>query len=185
MSYGVQGVSNSPYLTLATGSIQPSTTQPPTNPFADPNGPFANLNLTTQQQQQIQQLFSQNSNSSTQTPTQVFSQVESVLTPQQQQTLQSDLETLKSHHHHHQGASGANSTNPLSQLNLSSAQQTQIGQILQSAQTNGSSSSDVLGQIDNVLTPDQQQQLVSLFSSYTSTGSTPQTSPSFVLNTSA
>ena len=111
MSYGVQGVSTSPYLTAATASTSPSNTlQAPPDPFADPNGPFANLNLTAQQQQQIQQIFSQNSNSGTQTPTQLFSQVESVLTPQQQQTLQSDLETLKSHHHHDDGS--ANSSNP-------------------------------------------------------------------------
>ena len=184
MSYGVQGVSTSPYLTAATASTSPSNTlQAPPDPFADPNGPFANLNLTAQQQQQIQQIFSQNSNSGTQTPTQLFSQVESVLTPQQQQTLQSDLETLKSHHHHDDGS--ANSSNPLSQLDLTSSQQSQISQILQSAQTNGTSPSDVLSQIDNVLTPSQQQQLVSLFSSYTSTGSTPINSQSYVLNTSA
>jgi Spy/CpxP family protein refolding chaperone len=190
MSFGIQGVSNSPYITFAQGTApsQPSTTQAPTNPFADPNGPFANLNLTATQQQQIAQLISQNSNNGTQTPTQLFSQVESVLTPQQQQTLQSDLETLKTQHHHHHHGSGdsaSSATNPLSQLDLSSSQQSQISQILQTAQTNGTSSSDVLSQIDNVLTSSQQQQLVSLYASYTSTGSSPQTSSSFVLNTSA
>ena len=185
MSYGVQGVSTSPYLTAATASTSPSNTiQAPPDPFADPNGPFANLNLTAQQQQQIQQIFSQNSNSGTQTPTQLFSQVESVLTPQQQQTLQSDLETLKSHHHHHDDGS-ANSSNPLSQLDLTSSQQSQISQILQSAQTNGTSSNGVLSQIDNVLTPSQQQQLASLFASYTSTGSTPPNSQPVAVNTSA
>jgi Spy/CpxP family protein refolding chaperone len=189
MSFGIQGLSISPFLTFAQGTApsQPSTTQAPTNPFDDPNGPFANLNLTATQQQQIQQLISQNPNSGAQTPTQLFSQVESILTPQQQQTLQSDLETLKSHHHHRHGGgdAGSSAANPLSQLNLSSSQQSQISQILQTAQTNGSASSDVLSQIDNVLTSSQQQQLVSLYASYTSTGSSPQTSSSFVLNTSA
>lgn len=183
MSYGVQGVSSSPYLTAATISATSSTAiQTPPDPFDDPNGPFANLNLTPEQQQQIQQIFSQNSNSGSQTPTQLFSQVESVLTPQQQQTLKNDLETM--HHRHHQGGSGS-SSNPLSQLDLTSSQQSQISQILQSAQTNGTSTSDILTQIDNVLTPSQQQQLVSLFSSYTSTGTTTPNTASYTLNTTA
>jgi Spy/CpxP family protein refolding chaperone len=186
MSYGVEGVSTSPYLTAATASTSPSNTiQAPPDPFADPNGPFANLNLSAQQQQQIQAIFSQNSQSGSQTPTQLFQQVENVLTPQQQQTLKTDLETLSSHHNHHHHGSDSSSTNPLSQLDLTSGQQAQINQILQTAQTNGGSSSDVISQIDNVLTPAQQQQLVSLFSAYTSSGSTPQTTPSVSVNTIA
>lgn len=185
MSYGVQGVSSSPYLTATTVSPSAaSAMQPSQDPFANPNGPFANLNLTAAQQQQIQQLFSQNSNSGTQTPTQLFSQVEALLTPQQQQALQTDLETLSSHHHHHHH-SGSDSSNPLSQINLTSSQQSQISQILQSGQTNGASSSGVLSQIDNVLTASQQQQLATLFASYTSSGSTPQNSPPVAVNTSA
>lgn len=188
MSSDIQGISTS-YLNpsiLAT-TVPPSAgnTVASQDPFADPNGPFANLNLSAQQQQQIQAIFSQNSQSGSQTPTQLFQQVEGVLTPQQQQTLKNDLETLSSHHHHHHHGGDSASSNPLSQLDLTSAQQTQIGQILQTAQTNGSSSSDVISQIDNVLTPAQQQQLVSLFSAYTSSGSTPQTLPSVSVNTSA
>jgi Spy/CpxP family protein refolding chaperone len=106
------------------------------------------------------------------------------LTPQQQQTLQSDLKTQRSNHHHH-GDGSSNATNPLSQLDLTSSQQTEIGQIIQAAQTNGGSSSDTLNQIDGVLTPSQQQQLVSLFSSDTPAGSSTQSSQPYVINTSA
>ena len=170
-----------------------NTTQSQQNPFLDPNGPFANLNLTSQQQQQIAQLFSQNSSgqgSSGSSPwSQILSQLNAILTPQQQQTLQSDLKTLRSGHHHH-GDGSSNATNPLSQLDLTSSQQTEIGQIIQAAQTNGDSSSATLNQIDGVLTSSQQQQLVSLFSSDTSAGSsTPgsstQSSQPYVINTSA
>jgi Spy/CpxP family protein refolding chaperone len=80
---------------------------------------------------------------------------------------------LKSNHHH--GSDSSSQSNPLSQLDLTSAQQTQIGQIVSAAQADGTSPSDELNQIDNVLTPTQQQQLVSLFagdaSSSTSTAS--------------
>jgi Spy/CpxP family protein refolding chaperone len=146
-----------------------STSQAQRNPFLNPNGPFANLNLTPQQQQQIQSIFSQsqqNSSSSSgsngQSWSQILSQINAILTPQQQQALESDLKTLKAGHQHQGESSSQN--NPLSQLDLTSAQQTQIGQIVSAAQANGTSPSDELSQIDNVLTPTQQQQLVSLFS---------------------
>jgi Spy/CpxP family protein refolding chaperone len=174
-----------------------NATQTKQNPFLDPNGPFANLNLTSQQQQQIAQIFSQNSSgqaasgqgSSGSSPwSQILSQINAILTPQQQQTLQSDLKSQRSGHHHHQGDGSSSATNPLSQLDLTSSQQTEIGQIIQAAQTNGDSSSDTLNQIDGVLTPTQQQQLVSLFSSDTSAtsgGSSTQSSQPYVINTSA
>jgi Spy/CpxP family protein refolding chaperone len=187
MSNGVDGVSSSSYqinALFATTVATSTTNQLSSDPFSDPNGPFSNLNLTAQQQQQIAQLFSQNSDSSSQTPTQLFDQIENVLTPQQQQTLKSDLETLGSHHHHHHGGSG--SSDPLSQLDLTSDQQTQIQGILSSAQTNGTSPSSVLSQINGVLTTAQQQQLASLFSAYTATGATPPSSQQPVtINTSA
>jgi Spy/CpxP family protein refolding chaperone len=161
-----------------------STQQAQRNPFLDPNGPFANLDLTAAQQQQISSIFSQaqqNSSGSTGSSgsngqsswSQILSQINAILTPQQQTTLQSDLQTLKSNRHH--GGESSSQSNPLSQLDLTSAQQTQIGQIVSAAQTNGTSPSDELNQIDNVLTPTQQQQLISLLtpdaSSSTSTAS--------------
>lgn len=161
-----------------------SSAQSSVNLLLDPNGPFANLNLTAQQQQQIQQIFSQlNGTSSTTatastggvngtglTPTQLFQQVENVLTPQQQAQLQNDLETIKTshhhgHHHHGGGSASASATDPndpsnlLAQLDLTTGQQNQISQLVQSAQTNGTAPSDLLNQITQVLTPAQQQEL--------------------------
>jgi Spy/CpxP family protein refolding chaperone len=190
MSFGVSGVSPSVYLattaTIAANTLAApaTTTQAPVDPFADPNGPFSNLNLTAQQQQQIQQIFSQNPQSGSQTPTQLFQAVDAVLTPQQQQTLKTDLETLSAHHHHHHH-SDSSSNSLLSQLDLSSSQQSQINQILQTAQAAGTTPSNVLSQIDNVLTPTQQQQLVSLLSANNPTGSTATSTQPLVVNTNA
>jgi Spy/CpxP family protein refolding chaperone len=171
-----------------------NATQTKPNPFLDPNGPFANLNLTAQQQQQIAQIFSQNSSGQgssgqsssggSQSWSQLLSQVNAILTPQQQQTLQGDVKTLQADQQRRHSDGSSNATSPLAQLDLTSSQQTEIGQIIQAAQTNGDSSSDTLNQIDNILTPAQQQQLVSLFSSDTSTGSSGQSQP-YVINTSA
>jgi Spy/CpxP family protein refolding chaperone len=97
------------------------------------------------------------------------------------------VKALRADHHHKSGGSSStqNAQNPLSQLDLTTSQQTEIGQIIQAAQTNGDSSSDTLNQIDNVLTPAQQQQLVSLFSADTSTGSSTSSTQPYVINTSA
>lgn len=202
MSYGVQstwGSGSQPCQSMSSstsGSSQASSTQSssttgPRNPFADPNGPFANLDLTSQQQTQIAQIFSQTASSGQQQSwSQILSQVNAVLTSSQQSTLQSDIQTLKADHHHGGGhhGDGGGSSNPLAQLDLTSAQQTQIGQIIQSGQASGDSTSDELSQIDNVLTPAQQQKLVSLFSSAstsTTGSSTTQSSEPYVISTSA
>jgi Spy/CpxP family protein refolding chaperone len=161
-----------------------NTQQAKQNPFADPNGPFANLNLTSQQQQQIAQIFSQSASGNSQSWNQIFSQVNAILTPQQQQTLQSDVKALRANHQHQKDGS-SNASNSLSELDLTNSQQTEIGQIIQAAQTNGTSSSDTLNQIDGVLTTTQQQQLISLFSADTSAGSSTQSSQPYVINTSA
>ena len=118
MSSGIDGIgytsatSSQALYSTTTATSPTDQLRNATNPFADPNGPFANLNLTAQQQTQIQQLFDQGSASSTQTPTQLFNQIESLLTPQQQATLRSDLETLgaKLHHHHHRSDASANAS---------------------------------------------------------------------------
>ena len=65
----------------------------PPNPFNDPNGPFANLNLTSSQQSQIQQIW-QNAQSQGLSPDQVNSQINAVLTTSQQTTFASDLQNL-------------------------------------------------------------------------------------------
>ena len=192
MSYGVQGMSSSTLsqTTSSAASSSASATgigQSAEDPLLDPNGPFANLDLTAAQQQQITQILSQSSGATASSPTQLFNQVESVLTPQQQQKLQADLETSGSHHHHHHpsGDGSTSATDPLAQLDLTSDQKTQISQLVQSAQSNGTSSSALLTQIDAVLTPSQQAQLASSLGAYASTGSTTQSTQGYVVNTNA
>jgi Spy/CpxP family protein refolding chaperone len=160
--------------------------QAPRNPFSA-NGPFANLDLTADQQKQIASILS-DAQSKNLSPSQVQSQINAVLTPTQQQQLQTDVQALQARHHHGAGHGDQSQTNSLAnQLGLSSDQETQIQQLVQSAQKNGTSSSDLLSQINAVLTPDQQNQLAAILSgsAYSSTGAQTSTTPSYVLNTSA
>ena len=187
---GIQGSSVQPNFTLASSSTANSF-----NPFSDPNGPFANLNLTSSQENQIDSIFS-TAKSQGLSRSDVQSQVNAVLTPAQQQTLTGDVQTLKSEHqhHHHHGGGGSESSSQgsgglLSQLDLSSDQQNQITSLLQGAQTNGTTPSNLLSSISSVLTGNQQQQLTDLFEplTYSSTGSTSSTTNTqpYLLNTSA
>ncbi len=69
--------------------------------------PFANLNLSSTQQTQIQSILT-GAQSQGESFSQVQGQVQSVLNPTQQQTLQTDLTQLKGHHSgHHHGSHGA------------------------------------------------------------------------------
>jgi Spy/CpxP family protein refolding chaperone len=130
----------------------PPPPPPGGNPFADPNGPFANLDLTSSQQSQISSIL-QNGQSQGLTIDQINSQIDAVLTTSQQSTFATDLANLPSP----PGTQGSSSSNdPLSNLGLTSDQKSQIDTILENAQTNGTSQSDVLAQIDAVLTPTQQ-----------------------------
>jgi hypothetical protein len=109
MSVNITGLqsASSPYA-IAPVTVSPyDTNSLAQNLLTDPNGPLANLNLTSQQQTQIQQLLSQNPGSASQTPTQIFKQLENILTPQQQEQLKTNLETSSAqhHHHHHQSSS--------------------------------------------------------------------------------
>jgi len=138
----------------ATGtSSSSSTSQTPPNPFSDPNGPFANLDLTTSQQSQIAQIL-QSGISQGSSPTQINSQISAILTTSQQTTFQSDLKNLP------QGGppSGTNS-DPLDDLTLTTTQQSQIDQILQQAQSGTITQAQALAQITNLLTPAQQSLL--------------------------
>jgi hypothetical protein len=109
MSLNITGLqsASSPYAIAATTVSPYDTLTTSQSLLTDPNGPFANLDLTSQQQSQIQQLLSSNSQSATQTPTQLFQQVENILTPQQQEQLKTDLETSSAHHHHHHQAASS------------------------------------------------------------------------------
>jgi Spy/CpxP family protein refolding chaperone len=121
--------------------------------------PFANLDLTEQQRKQIRQIF-QTAQSQGTSQSDVQSQINAILTPAQQQQLQTDLQSQTTAASTGQGQSAqGGSHGPLTGLNLTSTQQSQIQQILQTAHSQGTSQSDVQSQINAVLTPAQQQQL--------------------------
>ncbi len=192
MSFGIQSVTSSSFLPLLSAPNNATTGAQPTDPFANPNGLFANLNLTTDQQNQVSGILAAAKNQGLSVSA-VTSQIDQVLTPAQQQTFQSDLQQVQSHkgghHHHHHGGSSAagESSNLLGQLDLTGDQQNQIASILQNAQANGSSPSDVLSQIDNVLTESQQTQLANLLSTgaYSSSGDTTTNTLPYLINTNA
>jgi Spy/CpxP family protein refolding chaperone len=101
MSFGVQGVTDP--LAAAQQDASASTNM----------RPFANLDLTAGQRTQIRSILS-NAKSQGTSESQVQSQINAVLTPQQQQTLQTDLQqgqgSQAGHHHHHHGGSSSAST---------------------------------------------------------------------------
>ena len=139
--------------TQSAPAAPPPPPQPPGgNPFADPNGPFANLDLTSSQQSQIASIL-KNGQSQGLTIDQINSQIDAVLTTSQQATFTTDLQNLPQP----PGSQNSSSTSdPLSNLGLTDDQKSKIDTILQNAQSNGTSQADVLAQIDAVLTPSQQ-----------------------------
>jgi Spy/CpxP family protein refolding chaperone len=76
-------------------SSQNSGPPPPPggNPFADPNGPFANLDLTSSQQSQIATIL-KNGQSQGLSFDQINSQISAILTTSQQATFTTDLQNL-------------------------------------------------------------------------------------------
>ena len=148
----------------------------PPNPFNDPNGPFANLNLTSSQQSQIQQIL-QNAQSQGLSPDQVNSQINAVLTTSQQTTFATDLQSLQQQQT--QSAQNAppnpfaDPNGPFANLNLTSSQQSQIQQILQNAQSQGLSPDQVNSQINAVLSSSQQSSFASDLQNLTPGGSQP------------
>ena len=194
MSFGIQGVTSvSSSLSLASVTTNNAIGAPPPDPFSDPNGPFANLNLSAGQENQISGILS-TAKSQGLSFSQINSQINAVLNPAQQQTFQSDLQQMQAHrggghHHHHHGGSSStgNSSSLLDQLDLSGDQQNQISSLFQSAQANGTSPSALLGQIDNVLSSNQQSTLANLLSTgtYSSTGSSTTTTLPYLVNTNA
>lgn len=137
----------------AAGGTSSSSTQPGGNLFSNPNGPFANLNLTADQQSQISQII-KDGKSQGLTRDQMNAQISAVLTTSQQATFATDLQNLPSQ----PGAqsSSSSSSDLLSNLGLTSDQKSKIDTILQNAQANGTSQSAVLAQINAALTPAQQ-----------------------------
>jgi Spy/CpxP family protein refolding chaperone len=143
--------------TAQTASSTTSTSQSqqtPPNPFTDPNGPFANLNLSSSQQSQISQIL-QSARSTGLSFSQVQAQINAVLTPSQQATLATDLQNLPPPPAPPSDGSSAE-TDPLSNLSLTANQKTQIDQILQQAQAGTITQAQAVQQITSVLTPTQQ-----------------------------
>lgn len=81
-------------------------------------GPFSDLNLSATQQSQVQSIL-QTAKSQGESLSQVQSQIQSVLTPAQQQTLQTDQANHKHHSgHHHHGGGESTTTTDASSSNL-------------------------------------------------------------------
>jgi len=140
-------------------SSSSSQQQGPPNPFADPNGPFANLNLTSSQQSQIASIL-QSAQSQGLSPSQINSQISAVLTTSQQSTFQTDLKNLPPPPQGGPGGPGGQQGgDPLSNLSLTSTQKTQIDQVLQEAQSGTITQAQALAQITSLLTPAQQTAL--------------------------
>ena len=103
MSFGVQGSTDA--ANLVGQQQQQGSTQN--------LRPFANLDLSEDQRTQIRQIMS-DARSQGLSESQVQTQINAVLTPQQQQTLQQDVQTAQSsgsgHHHHHSHGSGGPSS---------------------------------------------------------------------------
>jgi Spy/CpxP family protein refolding chaperone len=127
---------------------------------SQPNGststslrPFSNLDLTEDQRKQIRSIL-KTGNSQGLSQSEIQQQINAVLTPTQQTTLQTDLANRSSSSSSGQDASSTN--DPLANLGLTDDQKSQIDTILQNAQADGTSQSDVLAQINAALTPTQQ-----------------------------
>jgi Spy/CpxP family protein refolding chaperone len=163
--------------------------QTTSNPFADPNGPFANLNLTADQQSQIAQILS-GAQSQGLSPDQVNSQINAILTPTQQTTFTSDLANLPPP----PAASGATGSSGTSisvaslQQQIEAAAEAILSQIEQGASSSSQSTSsqasssgttvnpftDPNGPFANLnLTPDQQSEISQILSAAQSQGLTP------------
>ncbi len=141
----------------STQSAQGAPPPPPPggNPFADPNGPFANLDLSSSQQSQIATIL-QNGQSQGLSFDQINAQISAVLTTSQQATFATDLQNLPPPPGAQNASSSSTTNDLLANLNLTSDQKSQIDTILQNAQTSGTSQSAVLAQIEDVLSPTQQ-----------------------------
>ncbi len=132
------------------------------NPFSDPNGPFANLNLSSSQQSQIQQIISSGQQSG-ESLSQINAQISAVLTPTQQTAFATDLQNLPQPGGSQSSSSGSsNASTSNSGIDLTATQQDQIEQLLQNAETSGTSVSDTISQVFSLLTSSQKSALSNL-----------------------
>jgi Spy/CpxP family protein refolding chaperone len=137
MSFGVQSTTTDPWSTQANGTSGSSTSL----------RPFSNLNLSETQRTQIRSILQTAKQNGT-SHADVQSQINGVLTPDQQATLQTSQQSTST--------PSTTQTNGFANLNLTSQQQQQISTILQNAQSQGTDPKTVRSQITAVLTPTQQ-----------------------------
>jgi hypothetical protein len=109
-------------------SAQGAPPPPGGNPFTGPNGPFANLNLTSDEQSQISQIL-QNAQSEGLSFSQVNSQISAILTTAQQSTFSSDLANVPAP----TGANGSSSSSTGSSSSTTTASQSVQQQIAAAA----------------------------------------------------
>jgi Spy/CpxP family protein refolding chaperone len=105
--------SSTPASTSSSLSAQGAPPPPGGNPFTDPNGPFANLNLTSDEQSQIAQILS-NAQSEGLSFSQVNAQISAILTTSQQSTFSSDIANLPAP----PGADGSTSSSSAAQTGV-------------------------------------------------------------------
>jgi Spy/CpxP family protein refolding chaperone len=109
------------------------------NLFTNPNGPFANLNLTSDQQTQIAQIFS-DAKSQGLTFDQINTKINAILTTSQQTTFASDLKNLPT-------PLGASGSSDASTASADVSGQSQSGSGDSTASTAGLTASDIQKQI--------------------------------------
>ena len=138
MSFGVQGISDPSQLD---GSSTTTSLRG-----------FANLDLTEDQRTQLRAIF-KTAKTEGLSQDQVQSQIDQVLTPAQQQTLQTDVQNARSahsgHHHHHGGGGSAPSSS--SSTNTTSPSTTSATSV------NGVTEADIQNQIAAATALTQQQ----------------------------
>jgi hypothetical protein len=141
-----------------------------------PSPPLGGLNLTAGQQERIEEILGE-LQSGVVTADQAQTQINAVLTSQQQQFFQSTSPKGNA-------ASGAAPDGSLPQLNLTPDQKAKIEKIFQTAAANDTPPGDVRTQVNAVLTDAQKQLLAPIFA-YGPRGAPVTPAPAFVVNLGA
>jgi Spy/CpxP family protein refolding chaperone len=113
-----------------------------------PADPFANLNLTADQKTKIQGILQQAQSAGTD-PSTVQQQINAILTPTQQATLQSDVQKAQSAHsgrHHHDGGGGSASSSSTSSSATDASTSTSVGTADPTTLANGLTATDIQNQ---------------------------------------
>jgi Spy/CpxP family protein refolding chaperone len=113
-----------------------------------PVDPFANLNLTDDQKTKIQGILQQAQSAGTD-PSTVQQQINAILTPTQQATLQSDVQKAQSAHsgrHHHDGGDGSASSSSTASSATDASTSTSAGTADPTTLANGLTATDIQNQ---------------------------------------